>query len=85
MLTQSIDTHTAAERVQISLIRQASVARRISLARSLSQTAIQLSRRAILRCNPELSEQELNLAFVVHHYGNDLADRLRKYLEEKAS
>lgn len=84
MRTQSVDTNPKAEKFQISLIRQASIAKRIARMRSLSQTVVQLSRRAIMRANPDLSEQELNLIFVSYHYGTELADRLRKYLDRKA-
>jgi vacuolar-type H+-ATPase subunit F/Vma7 len=41
-----------------------------------------LSKRALARANKSLDEQEVNLLFVSHHYGKDLADRLRKYLEK---
>lgn len=84
MITQSADTNPKVEKFQISLIRQASIAKRIARMRSLSQTVVQLSRRAIMRANPDLSEQELNLIFVSYHYGTELADRLRKYLDRKA-
>lgn len=83
MLAKISDTNPEAENIQISLIRDASIAKRISLVRSLSQTTIQLSRRAILRSNPKLSEFELNLIFVTLHYGKDLACHLRKYMEQK--
>ncbi|MCD4812000.1 hypothetical protein K8R14_05410 [bacterium] len=83
MITQSFDTHPEAERVQISLIQKAGIARRIGIARSLSQTAMQLSRRAISRANPQLSEQELNLVIVAHNYGSEIADRLGNYLKRK--
>lgn len=84
MSTQLTDTHPKAEEFQISLIRRASVAERLSRTRSLSRTVIQLSRRAILRANPKLTEQELNLVFVAHYYGNELAERLREYVNRKA-
>jgi hypothetical protein len=83
MVTQSIDTHPAIEEMQISLLRQATVARRFAIMRSLSQTTIQLSRRAIKRANPTFSQLELNLAFVTYHYGTELANRLRIYLEQR--
>ncbi|MDL1982900.1 MAG: hypothetical protein LWX54_01690 [Deltaproteobacteria bacterium] len=83
MITQSFDTHPEAERVQIALIRKAGIARRIGIARSLSETAIKLSRRAISRANPQLSEQELNLVIVAHNYGSYIADRLVNYLKRK--
>ncbi|MBM3236734.1 hypothetical protein FJZ31_10615 [Candidatus Poribacteria bacterium] len=83
MITQSFDTYLSAEEIQISLIRKSTIAERISRVRSLSQTTIQLSRRAISRANPQLSEQEVNLIFVAYHYGEELANRLRAYMEQK--
>ena len=83
MTPQSFDTLQDAEKFQISLIRQASIAKRISCTRSLSQTVIQLSRRAISRANPGLSEDELNLIIVEYHYGKKLANHLEKYLRNR--
>lgn len=83
MVTQSIDTHPAIEELQISLLRQATVARRLAIMRSLSQTTIQLSRRAIQRANPTFNQLELNVSFVACHYGTELANRLRHYLEQR--
>lgn len=51
--------------------------------RSISNTAIELSRRAISRANPGANEEQLKLIFVVHHYGQELADRLQKHLKQK--
>ncbi len=83
MISQSSDTAPEAEKVQIELIRESSVSKRIATVRSLSQTTMYLSRRAIQRTNPSLSEREVDLAFVAYHYGNDLAERLRSYMESK--
>ena len=83
MISQSSDTDPRAESVQIELIRESSVARRISTVRSLSQTAMYLSRRAIRRAKPFLTEREADLAFVANHYGEDLAERLALYLERR--
>ncbi len=83
MISQSPDTSSQAEKVQIELIRKSSVSRRISKVRSLSQTTMYLSRRAIQRTNPFLSERELDLAFVANHYGENLAECLRLYLERE--
>jgi hypothetical protein len=83
MIPQSIDTDLKTERVLISLIRNATPAKKLSQVRSLSQTMIQLSKRAIARANKEIDEQEVNLGFVAHHYGKDLAERLRKYLDQR--
>ena len=83
MVTQSIDTHPKVEEFQILLLRKATVAKRLSIMRSLSQTTIHLSRRAILRANPTFSDRDLDLAFVTYHYGADLATRFRKYLAQR--
>ena len=81
--TLSRDTHPAAEEVQIRLIRDATPARRISLMRSLSAFTIRLARRAIRDANPELGERDLDLLFVEIHYGAELADRVRVFLEQR--
>jgi len=39
-----------------------------------------LSRRAIQRANPSLSEREVDLVFVSNHYGEKLAKCLRLYM-----
>ncbi|MCP4427304.1 MAG: hypothetical protein GY803_22680 [Chloroflexi bacterium] len=83
MKTQSIDTHPKAEEIQIALLRQATAARRFAIMRSLSQTTIQLSRRAIRRANPSFSQLEVNLAFVAHHYGEELAEQVSQYLKQR--
>jgi hypothetical protein len=83
MMSQSPDTSSQAEKVQIELIRESSVSMRISKVRSLSQTTMYLSRRAIQRMNPFLSEREVDFAFVANHYGENLAECLRLYLEHE--
>ncbi|HUW18444.1 MAG TPA: hypothetical protein VMW16_04005 [Sedimentisphaerales bacterium] len=83
MISQSPDTAPQAEKVQIQLLSESSVSKRISKVRSLAQTAIYLSRRAIQRANPSLSERGVDLAFVANHYGEELAEGLRLYMEHK--
>lgn len=83
MISQSPDTSSQAEKVQIELIRESSVCRRISKVRSLSQTTMYLSRRAIERMNPFLSEREVDFAFVANNYGESLAECVRLYLEHE--
>ena len=80
MLTQSSDTHRDIETIQISMIRRESIAKKASQMCSLSQSIRQLSKRAIKRANPTLSEQELRLLFIRYLYGSDLADRFSDYL-----
>jgi hypothetical protein len=77
------DTHPDAERVQIELLRQMTGAQRVAKVRSQTAFVIGLARKAIARANPGLSEQEVNLLWVEHAYGRDLATRLRRYLEAK--
>jgi len=72
MINQLSDTHPEAEKFQISLIRQASTAKRISRICSLSETVIQLSRRAILRANPASELQEITALFFSYHYNIDI-------------
>jgi hypothetical protein len=82
MKTQSEDTHPDVERVQIELLRKATVAQRIRLARSLTQTTIRLAWRAIEEANPGASQDEIAVKFVAVHYGQELADRLKHYLSQ---
>ncbi len=79
-MTTLTDTHPGAKEIQISLLRQATVAKRLGVMRSLSQTTIKLSRRAIRRANPTYSQLDVELAFVAYHYGAELAERVRQYL-----
>ncbi len=76
MTTQLTDTDPKTKKAQIELIRKASIAKRISVMRSLSKSVILLSRRTIKRAKPNFNEKEVSLAFVSLHYGKDLAARL---------
>ena len=76
------DTRPDAERVQLDLIRKASVAKRISMMRSLTSMLIKLSRRSIARLNPNFDSQEVNLLWVEINYGKQLAEELRIYLKK---
>ena len=77
------DTHPEAEKVQIELARAMTAAQKMTLMRSLTATAVRLSRRAIARANPEFSPQEVDLKWVELHYGKQLASELREYLERR--
>ncbi len=83
MRTQSLDTSPHVEKVLIELLRRATVARRFALMRSLSQTTMQLAWRALRRSRPSADEDELKVAFLALHYGHDLAERFRQYLERR--
>lgn len=84
MRTHPLDTRPEAEKVLISLLRNANTAQKFAQVRSLSQTAMLLSRRAIARANPELNEKQINLKFISLHYGKELEQRVEKYLGEKS-
>lgn len=82
MRTQSRDTARSAERVLIDLQRKKSVAQKLDQVRSLSALMMKLSRRAIARARRPSSEIEANLLFVELHYGAQLADQLKQYLQK---
>jgi len=75
------DTHPSAEAVQIALLRNAGQARRSRLMLSITQSTLNLSRRAIRQQYSHLSLLEQHLKFVELVYGVDLANRLRNYLQ----
>lgn len=77
------DTSPEAERVQIELLRRASTAQRVARCRSLSTMTMELARRAIRRQHPDWDDREVQLHFVALHYGEDLASRVRSYLESR--
>ena len=67
MKTQSPDTSIKAEKVLISVLRAKSRADKFSMVLSLSQMAIQLSRRAILRANKNIGEDQIKIKFIEIH------------------
>ena len=73
------DTHPDAERVQIELLRQMSGAQRITKMRSQTALVVRLSRQAIARANPQLDQHEVDMLWIEHTYGKDLATRVRDY------
>jgi len=83
MRTQSEDTDLQAEKMQIDLLRRATLERRVAVAASLSETAIRLATKAIRRQNPGLGDHEVLLRFVEIHHGSELAGRLRMDLARR--
>jgi len=79
----SSDTAPAAEQAWIALMRRAGPARRFALARSLSRTTMQLTRRSIRRRHPTASEEEVGLIFLARVYGPALAERVRADLARR--
>lgn len=77
------DTQSAAQRQHVELMRDATPARRFAAVRSLSSTVASLSRRALRRRMPDGDEQEIGLAFVALHYGDNAARTVRACLDER--
>jgi hypothetical protein len=77
------DTHPSARRVQIELLRQAGPQRRLAMMLELTDWVLQLARGGIARARPNLSESERAIFFVEVHYGPELAQRLRTYLQRR--
>jgi hypothetical protein len=75
------DTHPEAAELQFELLRNATIAQRIQMMRSLTEMAVRNSKRAIRRARPELTERERNLFFIELNYGRDLAEQVRAQLE----
>ncbi len=82
MKTQSIDTDPKIEKIQIELLKKQSIAKKFAQICSLSETTIQLSKRAIARSNKSLNEKELKLLFINYQYGKDIASRFNEYLNK---
>ncbi|MEO8288534.1 MAG: hypothetical protein ABI670_19105 [Chloroflexota bacterium] len=80
MRLQSTDTHPVIERIQVEMLRNAGATERVRLARSLSQSVMQMSWSAIQKANPNASDEEISILFVAQNYGDKLADDLRAYL-----
>jgi len=78
-----MDTSPEAERVQIELIKKASVSKRFSLMQSWSCFIIEANRQAIRKAHPNASEEEIALIFIENCYGKELADRVRADLERR--
>lgn len=80
MRTQSLDTNAETEKILISLLQKESRAEKFSRVRSLSEIAINLSKRAIKRANKNLNEEQIMLLFIEYNYGKDLSEKVKKYL-----
>jgi len=77
------DTSPEAEKVQIELLRKMSIAQRISRVRDWTRMVVHLSRQGLARANPGVDNQELDILWVEHHYGRDLATKLREYVQAR--
>ena len=82
MRSRTDDTSAAAAAVQIDLLRRASVAERLERVHSLTRTTLELSRRAIRRRLGDVEELQVLLVWAEVHYGKELADAVRQYVDE---
>jgi hypothetical protein len=80
---RSADTDPEAEQVQLRLLREATVAARVSLARALTTTTMQLAHRALWQAHPNDTADEHAVRFVTHVYGRELGEELRRDLEAR--
>ena len=81
-MTQS-DTNWEAAVKQIEVLKAKTPSDRFLLTLSLSDTVIGLSKRAIKRANPDIADEEVRCRFVELHYGKQLSDQFRRYLNER--
>lgn len=77
------DTSNKIEEIHIQMLRKATIAKRFASTSSLSKTVVQLSKRAIRRNRPYITEQEVNDEFVSLHYGKELAEKVKRFIKEK--
>jgi hypothetical protein len=77
------DTDDRAAKVQLELLRRASVGERARLVGSLSRNVISLSRRALRETMPDASEEELAIRWLALAYGEDLAQRVAERLRQR--
>jgi hypothetical protein len=83
MKSHPVDTHPKIEQVQMRLLSQAGPGRRLELTRALSQGTIEMSRRALQRRYPQLSERKIALKLLALCYGEELARRVEIHLESR--
>jgi hypothetical protein len=77
------DTPAEVENVQVNLLRKAGSAKRFSITLSLSQKMIALSKQALKKTNPGLSDNELKILFIKNCYGAGTAEKVKKRMIER--
>lgn len=84
MRAQSAETDLQADKIQLGLLRTATLERPVAVAASLSETAVKPATRAIRHQNPDLGDHEVLLRFVEIHYELELAEGLRRDLARRS-
>ncbi len=82
MKIKFLDTHPNAERIQIKLLKQASISELLQKTFAMSSWILWLSKQAISKAHPTWSERKADLFFVEVHYGKVLALKIQEYLEK---
>ncbi len=77
------DTPPEVENVQVDLLRKVGAGKRFTITMSLSQKMIALSKQALKKTNPGLSDHELKVLFITNCYGVDTAEKVKKCMIEK--
>ena len=77
------DTDPEAAEVQWEILSRMTSSQRSSLLGALVTTAVNHSKRAIARANPGATQRELDLIFISTHYGDELAQEVKAYLEAR--
>jgi hypothetical protein len=77
------DTSLKVQELQLALLRQAGIPKRLMLTLLLSEEVLSFSRQGLKRRHPELTPDELDLLFIDHCYGASLAERCRILRQEK--
>ena len=80
MRTALSDTDADTAAAHLALLRAATADRRLALALSLSRSVMALTRDAIVRRDPDASDDEVALRFVARCYGDELATEVRAAL-----
>ncbi len=75
------DTTREAEAVQQELIRRMTPAERLAKSLTLSCDLMRLSKAAIRRRHPTMTEDEVRIKFIELHYGLELAESVRQWRE----
>ncbi len=82
--TLSPDTDPETEAVRLAMLRDLPAHRKFAQVRSLTETVLSLSRRAIARKHPDASQDELAVLFIRYQYGDALADEFEHYLKTRS-
>lgn len=77
------DTHPEIERVQIELLKKASISQRFALTSAWSEFIRNVAKTDIRRLHPEASEEEVMLMLAARLYGQELADKVRQFMQQR--